>query len=142
MMLKRVIVLLLICTVLVGSSLRIKQVTEITYLPDVAAKISSDPEKIANTLTAKYLKHYESRLLPDAVRLEDYSIKELKIFQVAAKSFVYTVKFSVKASSRTSNWVAGNGSLAPQGWIEDKFFYVTVLHTGAIYRVERMATSL
>jgi len=111
------------------------------YQPSIIANDETEPE-IASILLERYLQHYKSNDMSEYERLKDYKISEIIIKDKTNDGFIYTARFSVQGVIENTAWGAGNGILNGQGWIEDKFVFVTVKHKDNTYTMIGWATGL
>ena len=54
--------------------------------------------------------------------------------------YISTVQYSVQIPEVPSNWVAGNGELAPNGWIIHKFLIIGITKTNDQYVLKLIGT--
>src|SRR5689334_14256225 len=78
---------------------------------------------IAHKLFEIYLAHYRSPELGGQCRLEDFKVEDVKgdsridfLAKEQKVDFVSRVLYSVQIKETPSDWVAGNGELATEGW--------------------------
>lgn len=111
------------------------------YQPSMTAKPGTNLETVARSLLEKYLKHYMENSIPEAERLKAFRIKEIKLQEKNDSGFVYTAEFSVQGVAKNTSWVAGNGIVKNDGWIEDKFMFIKVVQKGNTYTMKKWGTS-
>jgi hypothetical protein len=104
-------------------------------------------EEIFKQLFEGYLSHFRSPDLGGICRLEDYRVENVlvdqKIAFLAAEQHldrVASLDFSVQVSSEPTDWVAGNGELAAQGWVIHKFLIVGYTKSSAAYILKIIGT--
>ncbi len=102
------------------------------YHPSMAATDAAGMphEEIVRRLYQQYLDAYRIAAQPDDRRIVDYEIHSVELkpaLQTTAAEHgvdqIASVRFSVQ-SVLPYTWVAGNGELAPQGWVRDKILLV------------------
>lgn len=104
-------------------------------------------EQIGSRLFELYLAHYKNPALGGLCQLEEYVIEELKFDQMIAfltrdqnMDLTLTVQYSVQIKEAPSNWVAGNGELAADGWIVHKFLIIGVIRDDGQYVLHPIGT--
>jgi len=104
-------------------------------------------EQIGSKLFELYLAHYKNPELGGRCRLEDYVIEEFKFDMIVAfltkdqkMDLTFTVVYSVQIQEVPSNWVAGNGELAANGWIFHKFLIIGVTREDDRYVLHLIGT--
>jgi len=104
-------------------------------------------EELFKRLFEVYLAHFKSPELGGICRLEDYRVENVlvdqKIAFLAAEQHldrVASLEFSVQVSSEPTDWVAGNGELAAQGWVIQKFLIVGYTKSSAAYTLKIIGT--
>jgi hypothetical protein len=104
-------------------------------------------EQIIQRLFEAYMDHYTSPELGGGCRLESYQIEKVQLDDRIAflaneqnVDFVGTILFSVQLKEVPSNWVAGNGALASDGWIIHKFLIVGVSRVNDMYGLKLIGT--
>jgi len=97
-------------------------------------------EKIIKDLFEMYLNHFKSPSLGGRCRLEEFKIENIKMDQIVAftvkNQWVETaawVDYSIKIDEVPSNWVAGNGDLASDGWIIHKSLIIGFIESDEQY---------
>lgn len=105
-------------------------------LPEAQARGS--PEEIAEKMFALWLDHFKYLSVDESVRLDDYLITEVVFppeFQLCAQDlgieYIARVLFSVRTIRYPApDWVAGNGTIGDDHWINDKTVNIAVFKTG------------
>jgi hypothetical protein len=104
-------------------------------------------EELFKRLFEVYLAHFKSPKLGGICRLEDYRVENVlvdqKIAFLAAEQHldrIASLDFSVQVSSEPTDWVAGNGELAAQGWVIHKFLIVGYTRSNAAYTLRIIGT--
>lgn len=111
------------------------------YQPSMTVKPGTNLETVARSLLEKYLKHYMENSIPEPERLKAFKIKEIKLQEKNDSGFVYTAEFSVQGVDENTSWVAGNGIVKNDGWIEDKYMFIKVAKKGNTYTMKEWGTS-
>lgn len=110
------------------------------YKPSITVEGNVKSEEIARTFLEKYFKHYMENTVPIEERLKDFRIDRIDIKEESPNGIYFTVSFSVKPSISNSDWMAGNGVIKENGWMEKKFWFVTVKKEGNTYIMEGWGT--
>jgi hypothetical protein len=104
-------------------------------------------EEIGRKLFEIYLEHFKSPSLGGRCRLESFIIEETKFDQMVAfltkdqkMDFTVTVLYSVQIQEVPSDWVAGNGESALDGWIMHKFLIIGVIKDNEQYVLHLIGT--
>lgn len=97
-------------------------------------------EEIIKKLFEMYLNHFKFPNLGGRCRPEEFKIEDIHMDQIVAftakNQWVETtawVEYSIKIDEVPSNWVAGNGELAPNGWISHKRLIIGFLEIDEQY---------
>jgi hypothetical protein len=101
--------------------------------------------EISKKLFEIYLGHYKSPELGGLCRLEDFKVEnvENRFANLAAEQhvgFVTTVEYSLQVKEAPTDWAAGNGELAPNGWINHKFLIIGVTRVNDEYVLKLIGT--
>jgi len=138
-----------VLVVVVGGGILIYQYY---YIPKQEVKISGSEvlenkdnyEKIATDLMQNYLNQYKSVNVVENKKLVSYKINKIDVgsFDDKDQCFRFTVDFSVKTTIKPvegnmvkSDWVAGNGSMGNDNWINNKSLVFSVLKQNDIYKL-------
>ncbi|MCL4530660.1 MAG: hypothetical protein M1485_03625 [Chloroflexi bacterium] len=104
-------------------------------------------EELAKKLFEVYLGHSKSPDLGGRCRLEDFKVNrallDTRISFLAAEqhvNYVAYVIYDVQIKETPSDWVAGNGEIAPNGWIVNKEFIIGVTKVGDDYVLKVLGT--
>ena len=104
-------------------------------------------EDLIKRLFEKSLAHYKSPEMGGGCRLEEYiientSLDERLVFLAKEQKvdYVGTVQYSVRIKEVPSGWAAGNGEIAPDGWILHKFLIVGVSTVDNLYILKPIGT--
>lgn len=101
--------------------------------------------EISRKLFEIYLGHYKVHGLGSLCRLEDFKVENVedRFANLAAEQnvdFVNTVEYSLRVKEAPTNWAAGNGELAGNGWINHKFLIIGVTKVNDEYVLKLLGT--
>lgn len=103
--------------------------------------------EISQKLFEIYLGHYKSPHLGGECRLEDFKVENVKgdnrisfLAQEQKVDFVNTIEYSVQVKEAPTGWLAGNGEMAPDGWIVHKFLIIGVTKVNDQYVLKLIGT--
>jgi hypothetical protein len=103
--------------------------------------------EISQKLFETYLGHYRSPTLGGLCRLEDFKLEDVrqdKRLDFLAKEqhvdYINTVQYSVQMKEAPTDWAAGNGELAAEGWINHKFLIIGVTKVNDEYVLKLIGT--
>lgn len=93
---------------------------------------------ISNQVMEDYLNSYKSNNKDVSEKLLDYKINKINIESknIFSTNFSFTIVFSVHPYSNKSVWIAGNGVLGNDGWVNNKYKEVTVIKHNGIYIIK------
>ncbi len=104
-------------------------------------------EQIGRKLFELYLAHYKNPALGGRCRLEEYVLEKVKFDQMVAfltkdqkMDMTLTVVYSLRVQESPSDWVAGNGELAANGWILHKYLIIGVIRDHNKYVLHLIGT--
>jgi hypothetical protein len=92
------------------------------YKAEVTTEECSDNyQKASEMLMKRYLSHYCSPLVGKSVFLTDYRIIEINARSVSnqADCYEFIVTYDVRMFT-DNDWIAGNGTIGKNGWINEK----------------------
>ena len=101
--------------------------------------------EISRRLFEIYLGHFQSPELGGLCRLEDFKVEnvEARFANLAAEQhvdFVNTVAYSLQVKEAPTQWAAGNGELAANGWIVHKALIIGVTKVNDEYVLKLIGT--
>lgn len=99
------------------------------YLPSFTVGQATAIEDAAGKLFIVYLEHYKKSDIPEAERIKDYRIDDVKIINSSGTDYVICAKFSVQCTENSPMWT-GDGSVKNNRWIEGKTLYITASMVG------------
>jgi hypothetical protein len=105
-----------------------------------ASTPAGEVRAVAENLWRARLDTYKTTSLSDRDRILDYRIEEIGVTEVTDRGFAFTVKFAVQIASPDSNWIAGNGVMGENGWMEHKFQFVRAERDGTGYKIVSTGT--
>jgi hypothetical protein len=104
-------------------------------------------EKIGRKLFEIYLEHFKSPSLGGRCRLENFIIEDAKFDQIVAfltkdqkMDFTVNVLYSIQIQEVPSDWLAGNGELAKDGWIIHKYLIIGAIKDNNQYILHLIGT--
>lgn len=111
------------------------------YKPSVPYNQGEDLNIVANNLITMYLEHYKTASdAPDNLKLKDYKIKKAEVYQTDKEGFMFNAIFSV-LPEMDGAYVAGNGIIGDNGWVNDKCLFVKVSKDNNTYKWVDWGTS-
>jgi hypothetical protein len=118
-----------------------------TAILPVKGTEKSSQVDIAQKLFEIYLAHYKSPELGGQCRLEDFKLETVKgdsridfLAKEQKVEFVSRVIYSIQIKEVPSDWVAGNGELAANGWILHKGLIIGVIKVNDQYVLKLIGT--
>ena len=101
--------------------------------------------EISRRLFEIYLGHYKSPGLGGLCRLEDFKVEDVqdRFANLAAEQhvdFVNSVEYSLQVKEAPTQWAAGNGELAADGWIVHKALIIGVTKVNDEYVLKLIGT--
>jgi hypothetical protein len=103
--------------------------------------------EISRRLFEIYLGHYKSPEFGGLCRLEDFKMEDVRedkrldfLAQEQKVDFVNTVEYSVQVKETPTGWVAGNGVLGPNGWVNHKFLIIGLTKVNDQYVLKLIGT--
>jgi hypothetical protein len=123
-----------------------------SFIPSILAdSVSKETyEKITERLMTQWLDYFQTVITPDSPsRLEEYEILEVIVppewqHLVAEQpdAFVAEVIFSVRpVHSPSPDWIAGNGNIGEDNWINNKSLFMIVMKSEGVYTLDFLGTS-
>jgi hypothetical protein len=105
------------------------------------------PLEISRILFEIYLGHYHSPGLGGLCRLEDFKVENVTndkrldfLTNEQNVDFVNTVEYSLQVKEAPTQWAAGNGELAADGWIVHKALIIGVTKVNDEYVLKLIGT--
>lgn len=87
---------------------------------------------VANLFAELYLESHLLPQQPDGSRLLQYRIDSVTPYN---EHFGFNINYSVQGIDSNTNWVAGSGEIAENGWINRKSMFVGIRKYGNFYEV-------
>jgi len=112
-----------------------------TYKPSVPYAQGEDLNKVANNLIIMYLEHYKNASdEPADLKLKDYRIQKVEVYKSDEAGFMFNAIFSVLPQTEGA-YVAGNGTIGENGWVNDKCMFIKVTKSNNTYQMVDWGTS-
>jgi len=107
------------------------------------------PEQIARQLFEQYLESFRIQAQPEFRRIVGYEIQDVSL-QPAQQGLaaglgvdqIASVQFSVRPVLLQTDWMAGNGELASDGWVRNKSLFVGLKEEFGRYWLVLLGTGL
>jgi hypothetical protein len=101
----------------------------------------TDLDRQAWMLATGWLAQLEAPSQPPESRIRTDFITSLHLAEVSSRGFVFTLQYSMLPADPAEHVAAGNGASQPDGWITDRYLFVTAARTATGYRIKEMDTS-
>ena len=111
------------------------------YKASVPYTQGEDLNEVANNLITMYLEHYKNTSDEQVnLKLMEYKIQKAEVYKSDEVGFMFNAIFSV-LPVMDGAYLAGNGSIGENGWINDKCMFIKVIKINDTFQMEDWGTS-